>query len=85
MNRFSKMIPMLLILAFIKTSPVQIYSDTPLVHTYSIVAFDSLTGQIGAAVQSHWFRWEAGLSGQRPGWGRLPPRVLPIRPLDRRV
>jgi uncharacterized Ntn-hydrolase superfamily protein len=27
----------------------------PLVHTYSIVARDSLTGEIGVAVQSHWF------------------------------
>jgi uncharacterized Ntn-hydrolase superfamily protein len=25
------------------------------VHTYSIVAFDPATGQLGAAVQSHWF------------------------------
>lgn len=27
-----------------------------LVHTYSIVAYDSATGQFGAAVQSHWFK-----------------------------
>ncbi len=27
----------------------------PLVHTYSIVAMDPETGEIGAAVQSHWF------------------------------
>lgn len=26
------------------------------VHTYSIVAYDSATGQFGAAVQSHWFK-----------------------------
>ena len=32
-----------------KTSPVN------LVHTYSIIAVDSATGEIGAAVQSHWF------------------------------
>jgi uncharacterized Ntn-hydrolase superfamily protein len=32
-----------------KTSPVN------LVHTYSIIAVDSVTGEIGAAVQSHWF------------------------------
>lgn len=30
------------------------FSD-PLAHTYSIVAVDSETGEIGAAVQSHWF------------------------------
>ena len=27
----------------------------PLVHTYSIVAMDSITGDMGVAVQSHWF------------------------------
>lgn len=27
----------------------------PFAHTFSIVAVDSLTGEIGAAVQSHWF------------------------------
>jgi uncharacterized Ntn-hydrolase superfamily protein len=27
-----------------------------LVHTFSIVAYDSVTGQFGAAVQSHWFK-----------------------------
>jgi len=29
--------------------------EQPLAHTYSIVAYDPETGQIGAAVQSHWF------------------------------
>ncbi len=29
--------------------------DNPLAHTYSIVAMDSATGEIGVAVQSHWF------------------------------
>lgn len=29
--------------------------ENPLVHTYSIVAYDSATGDIGVAVQSHWF------------------------------
>ena len=27
----------------------------PLAHTYSIVARDAETGQMGVAVQSHWF------------------------------
>ena len=42
------------------------------VHTYSIVARDSVTGEFGVAVQSHWYSvgsvvaWaEAGGSGQR--------------------
>ncbi len=29
--------------------------DSPLAHTFSIVAFDSATGDMGVAVQSHWF------------------------------
>ena len=29
--------------------------NSPLAHTYSIVAFDPETGQMGVAVQSHWF------------------------------
>ncbi len=29
--------------------------DLPLAHTFSIVAFDSVTGDMGVAVQSHWF------------------------------
>ncbi len=31
------------------------YSDEPLAHTYSIVARDPKTGEMGVAVQSHWF------------------------------
>ncbi len=34
----------------------QLYkSDSPFAHTYSIVAFDEKTGDMGVAVQSHWF------------------------------
>ena len=34
----------------------QLYNrNNPLAHTYSIVARDSVTGNIGVAVQSHWF------------------------------
>lgn len=33
----------------------QTFYNPPLAHTYSIVAVDSVTGEIGAAVQSHWF------------------------------
>jgi hypothetical protein len=56
----------------------------PLAHTYSIVARDPATGQLGVAVQSHWFSvgaivpWaEAGVgavatqSFVEPGYGPL--------------
>ena len=31
------------------------HGENPLVHTYSIVAWDAETGEVGAAVESHWF------------------------------
>jgi len=31
------------------------FGKEPLAHTYSIVAYDSITGNMGVAVQSHWF------------------------------
>ncbi len=33
------------------------------VHTYSIVARDAVTGELGAAVQSHWFSVGSGVIG----------------------
>lgn len=33
----------------------QYKSDSPFAHTYSIVAYDPMTGDMGVAVQSHWF------------------------------
>ena len=33
----------------------QSFFKTPFANTYSIVAVDTATGEIGAAVQSHWF------------------------------
>lgn len=33
----------------------QFRNEAPFAHTYSIVAYDSVTGDIGVAVQSHWF------------------------------
>jgi uncharacterized Ntn-hydrolase superfamily protein len=36
--------------------PAQVFKiDSPLAHTYSIVAYDEQTGDMGVAVQSHWF------------------------------
>jgi uncharacterized Ntn-hydrolase superfamily protein len=36
-------------------SPAQIFCGDPLANTFSIIARDSVTGDMGAAVQSHWF------------------------------
>jgi uncharacterized Ntn-hydrolase superfamily protein len=47
-----------LVVAFLVTLSFAAKSSArePMAHTYSIVAYDSVTGQFGAAVQSHWFR-----------------------------
>ena len=44
----------LIIILFTANLFAQTYK-TPLVHTYSIVARDTETGEMGVAVQSHWF------------------------------
>ncbi len=41
------------------------------VHTYSIVAVDSATGEIGAAVQSHWFSVGSIVTWAEPGVGAV--------------
>ena len=46
----------LAVVFYIKDSFPQIfYGTNPLMHTYSIVARDPETGEMGVAVQSHWF------------------------------
>jgi len=49
-----KVILVLACLVLAASTHVQSQSNRP-VHTYSIVARDSVTGEIGVAVQSHWF------------------------------
>lgn len=41
------------------------------VHTYSIVARDPVTGEIGVAVQSHWFSVGASVPWAEPGVGAV--------------
>lgn len=41
------------------------------VHTYSIVAYDAATGEVGAAVQSHWFSVGSVVIWTRPGVGAV--------------
>ena len=45
------------------------YGSTPLVSTYSIVARDPDTGEMGVAVQSHWFSVGTIVSGGEAGIG----------------
>ncbi len=45
------------------------------VNTYSIVCYDSATGQFGAAVQSHWFK-VADVIWLEPGVGAVATQSL---------
>ena len=45
----------ILLLAALLVGPAQARPHGPLAHTYSIVARDAATGEMGVAVQSHWF------------------------------
>jgi uncharacterized Ntn-hydrolase superfamily protein len=50
----------------------QVYNkENPLAHTYSIVARDTLTGEMGVAVQSHWFS-----VGSIVAWGKAGVGVV---------
>lgn len=48
-------------------------------HTFSIVAVDSATGQIGVAVQSHWFSVGGSVAWAEPGVGAVATQsfILP--------
>jgi hypothetical protein len=55
----------------------QVVSLRP-VHTFSIVARDPETGELGVAVQSHWFS-VGSFPGLKPVWARWPHSRLWIR------
>src|SRR4051812_45102022 len=50
----------------------QVYnSREPLAHTFSIVVRDSVTGEMGVAVQSHWFSVGTTVSWAEAGVGAI--------------
>jgi uncharacterized Ntn-hydrolase superfamily protein len=50
----------------------QVYKNNqPLAHTFSIVARDSVTGEMGVAVQSHWFSVGTSVSWAEAGVGAV--------------
>ncbi|MCX7984931.1 MAG: DUF1028 domain-containing protein [Bacteroidetes bacterium] len=51
-------------------------SQAQLVHTYSIVARDSATGELGVAVQSHWFSVGSIVSWAEAGVGAVATQSL---------
>lgn len=68
MNRILCLVLLLLNLQ----SNAQIFKTTdPFTHTYSIVARDSVTGEMGVAVQSHWFSVGTVVSWAEAGVGAV--------------
>lgn len=54
------------------STQAQVYrSGDPLAHTFSIVARDSVTGEMGVAVQSHWFSVGTAVSWAEAGVGAV--------------
>ena len=57
---------------FNNTIYAQVFNaNNPLAHTFSIVARDSITGEIGVAVQSHWFSVGTAVSWAEAGVGAV--------------
>ncbi|MDI6805013.1 MAG: DUF1028 domain-containing protein, partial [Bacteroidota bacterium] len=52
------------------------YTQNQLVHTYSIVARDSVTGELGVAVQSHWFSVGSIVAWAEAGVGAVATQSL---------
>jgi uncharacterized Ntn-hydrolase superfamily protein len=62
----------LVLLLFINASSGQVFKTAaPLAHTFSIVARDSTTGEMGVAVQSHWFSVGTVVSWAEAGIGAV--------------
>ena len=56
MKPLNMIILSIIMMGFAGELPAQLfYGENPLVSTYSIVARDPATGEMGVAVQSHWF------------------------------
>lgn len=72
MRKFFLFICVILLVSILTTD---IYSQTafstPLAHTYSIVARDPETGEMGVAVQSHWFSVGSIVSWAEAGVGAI--------------
>ncbi len=73
--KFTSFIALLLLTALVAQATSEDLKPLHPVNTYSIVAFDSTTGQFGAAVQSHWFK-VADVIWAEPGVGAVATQSL---------
>jgi len=55
MKNFIIILILFISIIFSDLFPQSFFGNEPLAHTYSIVARDTVTGEMGVAVQSHWF------------------------------
>ena len=55
---------------------LQNYPRFPFAHTFSIVARDPATGQLGVAVQSHWFSTGSIVTWAEPGVGAIATQSM---------
>jgi uncharacterized Ntn-hydrolase superfamily protein len=54
----------------------QFHSRFPFAHTFSIVARDPVTGELGVAVQSHWFSTGSIVTWAEPGVGAIATQSM---------
>ena len=68
----TKLLFALAVFVFYGSIKAQFYrTGDPLAHTFSIVARDSVTGEMGVAVQSHWFSVGTAVSWAEAGVGAV--------------
>ena len=70
------LITLLLLIIVPCVLPAQTIGGEPLTHTYSIVARDDVTGELGVAVQSHWFSVGSIVSWAEAGVGAIATQSL---------
>lgn len=67
---------LIIVLCLSLNAQVTFFGNNPLTHTYSIVARDQNTGEMGVAVQSHWFS-----VGNSVSWGEAGVGVIATQSL----
>lgn len=66
----------IMVLFLISFSIGQTINNQPLAHTFSIVAIDKEAGEMGVAVQSHWFSVGTIVAWAEPGVGAIATQSL---------
>jgi uncharacterized Ntn-hydrolase superfamily protein len=71
-----KLFLLIIVLCLSTNAQVTFYGNNSLAHTYSIVARDQNTGEMGVAVQSHWFSVGTAVSWGEAGVGVIATQSL---------